>query len=869
MKTRFTHIGSVLIAFLISLTGIQAQDSECTDYRFYYSNAFAGSSSIYEVLLSDGVAEMTLIEEVPYHAHIAFDKENRLLYVVNGTNGAYQLLDVSIADGSISTPIDLDIDLEGVIAATFNHDNKFLIGAESTDKIYQVNDVLTGSTLEFSDAPVQGGDIAFDGDGQLLLATRAGNGKLFRINTFNPVTLEYPMNIQIGTVPSLVTGIAKTEDGNMLLSANGANEFVVYNSDGSGPIEGQSYETPFTLANGDLAGGCFTQQDAGSGCFATEVLAFEQGLKTNGNPVAENRSNPEAALGQPDAANEAGGFVSLGVDGFIILGFDGAVFDQEGNDIRIFETSFSGDNCGFGDDEFAEVELSDGGDFISIGEICRDGEIDIADAGLGFVTAIKIISSSNTNTPDGYDVDGIEAINGCGPAPEVQGCENFKYYYIADNTPGFPQGTVFEGQIENGDFVLTQLFSAGISSHLAVNNVSNELYVINGSVLRTYNTSGEELNEVAVNGGNFVAAVWNPEDGLVYAAAGNTNNIFKFNPVNGDAELVASDAPVHGGDLIIDEDGNLLLIQRIDNNSSKLHLIENGSATLISEELSNAVNGAALTADGGIIAAEGNNSNSFFIYDISGNDEVELNALLEGQPFPVVDGDMASGCIIELDPDVTDPNCTNETIFMDSDLNSGIVRLTAMGSNLDCDGEYSYRWRIRNETPEPVEVFYNFASDPALQGPFQLDAGEIVIFTSGTGSEPNQGGTMRIFVDGEQVNVKAHGGSISDLAECTPGGCDNGGQFNEAPEWIGQLTAYPNPTSGPTIIEFSSASSGRAILEIADMNGRVVTTLFNQVVTADQSHRIDFNGLSLPNGIYITKLCTEKGIAIDKIMISK
>ncbi|HKL02846.1 MAG TPA: T9SS type A sorting domain-containing protein [Cryomorphaceae bacterium] len=742
MKTRITQLGSALFAFFISITGIQAQESECADYRFYYSNAFAGSSSIYEVLLSDGVAEMNLIEEVPYHAHIAFDKVNKLLYVVNGSTGSYQLLDVAIADGSISTPIDLDINLDGVIAASFNHDNKLLIGAESSDKIYIVNDLLAGSTQEFADAPVQGGDIAFDGDGQLLLATRAGNGKLFRINTFNPVTLEYPVNIQIGTVPSLVTGIAKTENGNILLSANGADEFVVYNSDGSGPIEGQSYETPFTLANGDLAGGCYTPQNTASGCYAAEVLAFEQGLKTNGTAVAEARSNPDAALGQPDASNQAGGFVSLGVGGYIILGFDGAVFDQDGADINIFETSFSGDNCGFGDDEFAVIKLSNGGDFISVGEICRDGSVDIADAGLSYVTAIKIINSSNTNTPDGYDVDGIEAIYGCGPAPEVTGCENFKYYYIADNTPGFPQGTVFEGTITGGDFVLTELFSAGISSHLAVNNLSNELYVINGNVLRTYTTAGVQINEVSVSGGNYVAAVWNPEDGLVYAAAGNTNNIYKFNPLSGDTELVVSGAPVSGGDLIIDEEGNLLLVERINSSNSRLHLIENGTATLISDQISNSVNGAALTAEGGIIAAEGNNSNNFFIYDIDGTNEVSLNAIFEGEPFPVVDGDMASGCI------------------------------------------------------------------------------------DGAGNELG-------------------------------------------PQLVGELTAFPNPTAGPVAIEFSSASSGRTILEIIDMNGRIVTTLFDQVINSSEKQRVDFNGISLPNGIYITKLSTENGIAIDKIMISK
>jgi hypothetical protein len=678
--------------------------------------------------------------------------------------------------------------------------------------------------------------------------------------------MEFPANVQIGTVPALVTGIATTEDGNIILSENGANEFVVYSKNGSGPIDGESYSTPFTLANGDMAGGCFEFEQLSEGCYGSEILAFEQGLKTNGTPVPANRSNPETALGQPDASNAAGGFVSLGVDGYIVIGFNGAVIDQDGNDIEVYETSFSGDNCGLGDDETAEIFLSDGGDFISVGEICRDGLIDIADAGLEFVTAIKIVNTASS--PDGYDVDGVSAINGCGPIPDIA-CENFKYYYIADNTPGFAQGTVFEGVVADGEFVLTQLFETGISAHLAVNNSTNELYVINGSVLRTYNTSGELLNEVNVSGGNFVAAVYNPEDGLVYAGAGNTNKVFKFDPVSGAAELFAENLPVQGGDLILSEEGQLLLIERINNGNSKLYDITDGTANLVSDQLINSINGGALTADGGIIAAEGQNSNSFFVYDINGENEVELAAVLNGNPFPVVDGDMASGCIDFQEPIIVNPYCSNDFIVQDGDFNVNNIQLTSLGYNLNCDGTYSVRWRFRNgsgQTINPTWDIYGTGIEGSLG---EVEDGQEVFFTSNSfESLPNPLGpnTVRVFTEVGNT-VKAAGTQVSDLSECLEGGCPD--EEVQGPVAIGELTAYPNPSNGPVNIEFEINENSRTILEVMDMNGRVIATLFNADAQMGQTYRVEFDGLNLPNGIYITKLCTETGIKIDKIMISK
>lgn len=162
--------------------------------------------------------------------------------------------------------------------------------------------------------------------------------------------------------------------------------------------------------------GTTNAQSNQEGCYGASVVEFSQGLKSNGQPVAANRSNPEKALGVPDRSNAADGFVSLGINGSIIIAFGGDVYDEAGDDIMVYETSFSGDTCGRSDDERASIAVSqDGTTWVSVTDICRDGAIDLAGLGLDYVTQIKITDISTNSNSDGYDVDGVEALNGCQP----------------------------------------------------------------------------------------------------------------------------------------------------------------------------------------------------------------------------------------------------------------------------------------------------------------------------------------------------------------------------------------------------------------------------------------------------------------------
>jgi hypothetical protein len=83
------------------------------------------------------------------------------------------------------------------------------------------------------------------------------------------------------------------------------------------------------------------------------------------------------------------------------------------------------------------------------------------------------------------------------------------------------------------------------------------------------------------------------------------------------------------------------------------------------------------------------------------------------------------------------------------------------------------------------------------------------------------------------------------------------------------LSSFPNPTNGPSVAIFVTGQTERASLEVYDMNGRLVQGLFSGMAEAGVEYRIDFDGLALPNGVYMYRLTTDSETIIEKFMIAK
>ena len=83
------------------------------------------------------------------------------------------------------------------------------------------------------------------------------------------------------------------------------------------------------------------------------------------------------------------------------------------------------------------------------------------------------------------------------------------------------------------------------------------------------------------------------------------------------------------------------------------------------------------------------------------------------------------------------------------------------------------------------------------------------------------------------------------------------------------ISSFPSPTEGQSNVTFTVGEEGYTTLEVFDMSGRLVDAIFTGVAQADNDYRFEFDGSSLPNGVYIYRLTTENEVVNEKFMIAK
>jgi len=680
--------------------------SACDDFSIFYANHGPGVSGtdIYNVEVGIGSAALSLETNVPYEAHIAYQEDAALVLLVNANGNFVEFYDPST--GSIAGQLSIADGLNSLYAIVYNADDEMLyVGDDGDNAIYAI-DLSDGSYEFVADAPIFGGDLILI-DGELYVVTRAGdelrkvvgNSTEFVSNIpadVNGGSADANNNLLLSNFGSDVFTIVDT-DGNELetlaLMLDGES-FTANNGDLAGGCNDDDtvevcLEYAVYLTNNPDEGGSTLYRVNISGNEASlEVEAeFEIGthiaLGSNGelyliaatggkysvyDPVSNSMTAPIQITynGDPVLGTPQGVIDPISGDLFVASTIDNAVYQVN---VATGEASlFANTEVGGGDLIFTQdgdlwitnrfndvfLNLSDGVSTFEPGlnningaAVLEDGTIIVSNANTSELNLIDPATGMLLETSFDIDfelADGDMAAGCIGGFQVIEECDDFRYFYIADNTPGFTQGTVFEGVISDGEFVLNQLFETGLVAHLAVNTQNGNFYVVNGSVLRTYSYSGAFITEVSTDEiGNITAAVYNATDELVYVGNASDDEIWTVNPLNGDLNLVAEDIPVQGGDLFLSELGGLYVIERVNDGPSKLYEIVDGAAVEVAD-LINSVNGGAATSEDGLIVAEGDNSNSFYLYDLDGGNEVMLAAILDGEPFPVVDGDMASGC---------------------------------------------------------------------------------------------------------------------------------------------------------------------------------------------------------------------------------
>lgn len=83
------------------------------------------------------------------------------------------------------------------------------------------------------------------------------------------------------------------------------------------------------------------------------------------------------------------------------------------------------------------------------------------------------------------------------------------------------------------------------------------------------------------------------------------------------------------------------------------------------------------------------------------------------------------------------------------------------------------------------------------------------------------------------------------------------------------LKSTPNPTNGPSNVTFSNPREEYNTLEVYDLSGRMVERLFQGVASPGQEYRFEFDGSSLPNGVYLYRLTTDTEVVTNKLIIAR
>ena len=794
----------------------------CQDWEVYLADILENDvTNIYEVTFDGQDANLHLIATSEIEVHIAFNDDDNLIYAISKADGSYRTINPFVESPEFSETQLIDVDVSGITAAAFTPEGSLLIGSSGADMIYEVDIESNSASVFIEDAPIEGGDIEFDVDGNLYIASRQDGGGLYDANDGS--------DEPFADLPSTVTGMALSNGNQLLISENDATSLLVRNLDGSEEVslnlklDGEPFLTTF----GDMASGCnsfFIPNEGECELFSTYYM--------DNDP-----QNPT--------------LYSLFYSG------DDAVLTP------VYESDFR-----------AHIAFDAENNIIYL--VNRNGNnIHLVDPELGFIGEVEISGDLNNAYAVEYNsVDGLLYI----------GDSNSEEIYTVDPTSG---ATTFyaENQVQGGDLAIQD----GIL-YLAVRNAKDLYEIISPSEINLVGDLPSQVSGMARanNSSSLVISKANSNKFIELAANGSEIQQYKA--------VLASGAPfvlANGGDMAAGcadenqfEDCNYKLYYThvaspgAERELYEITLNEEGGADI--EYIDNLENAhIALSPDGSILYAVG--SSNVITYQL-GVGVINDQNIFNGANDQNLSGFPAAVCNSEGDLFIAG---NGDNVWQ---LNPANGEATNIATNIPVYGgdlivaptgedEAEELWllnRTNNDfrrVLDPGNGAFAIDDAPEINGAAVLSNGNVLL---ANGDGDGEDGFLEVSLE-EQAIVATYDVDLplfnGDLAgrcvEVSDGSLDNQLLPESQIAHTGQVSSYPNPTTGVSQVVFETGSSAYTTLEVYDMSGRNVATLFNQVALAGQEYRADFDGSTLPNGIYIYRLTNDSETIIEKFMISR
>jgi hypothetical protein len=313
-------------------------------------------------------------------------------------------------------------------------------------------------------------------------------------------------------------------------------------SDVSDPSSFGSGADGFDVDAVEGIGGCAEPTETGLSRYAANGANATLAFAENGGAITPFRRNNTRMLGLPMNpsdffANDGStspannNFFSLGNGGSVVLSFPYTLFNGEGADVKVFETSF-GDkasrSCG-NYPEKASVEGScDGetwfpltilegdagnGEVAGTNVICRDGILDFnGNDAVNYIRITDLTFVDNSNFPgngDGFDVDAVVGIQGCADLTA-----NGKFAQIADDGSDVFEDALY---IETYPNPTADMLNVSIK-RVTKENVVIRIADITGRIIMTQNVNSKETSIIeTLNLSNLTAGVYT----ITVESAGN------------------------------------------------------------------------------------------------------------------------------------------------------------------------------------------------------------------------------------------------------------------------------------------------------------------------------------------------------------
>ncbi len=85
----------------------------------------------------------------------------------------------------------------------------------------------------------------------------------------------------------------------------------------------------------------------------------------------------------------------------------------------------------------------------------------------------------------------------------------------------------------------------------------------------------------------------------------------------------------------------------------------------------------------------------------------------------------------------------------------------------------------------------------------------------------------------------------------------------------GIAVVYPNPITDNSHLDFSLNYSSTATIQLFNINGQLIQTLYNDAINANNKYSINVSSESLNSGMYFLKLTTDREVITKTVVVSK